>query len=110
MGTVAPAVQPTTTPQATQPTTTPQVQSIPKPLVTQRKLEQYPTYNQQQSSVTIMPIMMGGNQGGGGQQQKPVFIPVGGGGGGTVVLPGPSEGQIVNSLIKSMLLTNLSGT
>jgi murein DD-endopeptidase MepM/ murein hydrolase activator NlpD len=96
--------------QATQPTTTPQVQSIPKPLVTQKKLEQYPTYNQQQSSVTIMPIMMGGNQGGGGQQQKPVFIPVGGGGGGTVVLPGPSEGQIVNSLIKSMLLTNLSGT
>ena len=45
----------------------------------------------------------------GGQQQKPVFIPVGGGGGGgTVILPGPSEGAILNSLWKTMLLTNLS--
>ena len=75
----------------------------------QAQVQQYPTYNQQQSSVTIMPIMMGGGQGGGGQQQKPVFIPVGGGGGGgTVILPGPSEGAILNSLWKTMLLTNLS--
>ena len=56
----------------------------------------------------IMPIMMGG---GGGGQQKPVFIPVGGGGGGwTVIMPGPTEGQVVNSLMKTMLLTNLSAT
>ena len=32
----------------------------------------------------------------------------GGGGGGTVILPGPSEGAILNSLWKTMLLTNLS--
>jgi murein DD-endopeptidase MepM/ murein hydrolase activator NlpD len=82
-------------------------QVVPTP---QQSIQQYPTYNQQQSSVTIMPIMMGGSQGGGGgQQQKPVFIPVGGGGGGgTVILPGPSEGAILNSLWKTMLLTNLS--
>lgn len=76
----------------------------------QQSIQQYPTYNQQQSSVTIMPILMGGGQGGGGgQQQKPVYIPIGGGGGGgTVILPGPSEGAILNSLWKTMLLTNLS--
>ena len=84
----------------------------PSPPPPQAQVQQYPTYNQQQSSVTIMPIMMGGgNQGGGGQQQKPVYIPVGGGGGGgTVILPGPSEGQVVNSLVKTLLLTTLSGS
>lgn len=84
----------------------------PPPPPPQAQVQQYPTYNQQQSSVTIMPIMMGGgNQGGGGQQQKPVYIPVsGGGGGGTVILPGPSEGQVVNSLVKTLLLTTLSGS
>jgi uncharacterized membrane protein len=55
-----------------------------------------------------MPIMMG-SQGGGGQQ-KPMIIPGGGGGGGTVILPGPSEGELVNSLMKTILLTNLSAT
>ncbi len=88
-----------------------QQKTIPPQVVftPQQSIQQYPTYNQQQSSVTIMPIMMGGGQGGGGQQQKPVFIPVGGGGGGgTVILPGPSEGAILNSLWKTMLLTNLS--
>jgi hypothetical protein len=49
--------------------------------------------------------------GGGGGQQKPVFIPVGGGGGGgTVIMPGPDEGQLVNSLMKTILLTNLSAS
>ncbi len=93
MGRVAPTVTPTVAPP-------------------QRSIQQYPTYNQQQSSVTVMPILMGGGQGGGGgQQQKPVYIPVGGGGGGgTVILPGPSEGQVVNSLVKTLLLTTLSGS
>lgn len=90
-----------------QKTVPPQV--VPTP---QRSIQQYPIYNQQQSSVTVMPILMGGGQGGGGgQQQKPVYIPVsGGGGGGTVILPGPSEGQVVNSLVKTLLLTTLSGS
>ncbi len=95
-------------PQNPTPTVTPTVAPTSQP--PQQSIQQYPTYNQQQSSVTIIPIMMGGDQGGGGgQQQKPVFIPVGGGGGGgTVILPGPSEGAILNSLWKTMLLTNLS--
>jgi hypothetical protein len=54
-----------------------------------------------------MPILMG-SQGG---QQKPVVIPVGGGGqGSTIIVPQASEGEIVNSLMKTFLLTNLSAT
>ena len=79
-----------------------------KNLQSTQNIQSYPSYNKAQSSITVMPIMMG-SSGENTQQQKPVFIPVGGGGGGTVVLPGPSEGQLVNSLIKMMLLTNLSG-
>lgn len=73
-----------------------------------QNLQQYPSYNQLQQVTTIIPMMMS-SQGGGGQQ-KPIFIPVGGGGGGTVILPGPDEGQVVNSLMKTMLLTNLSAS
>ena len=73
------------------------------------QMSNYPSYNQSGGGASvIMPIMMGG---GGGGQQRPVFIPVGGGGGGgTVIMPGPTEGQVVNSLMKTMLLTNLSAT
>ena len=71
------------------------------------QMSSYPSYNQPGGASVIMPIMMGGGSGG----QKPVFIPVGGGGGGgTVIMPGPTEGQVVNSLMKTMLLTNLSAT
>jgi murein DD-endopeptidase MepM/ murein hydrolase activator NlpD len=72
------------------------------------QMSSYPSYNQSGGGTSvIMPIMMGG--GGGGQ--RPVYIPVGGGGGGgTVIMPGPTEGQVVNSLMKTMLLTNLSAT
>ena len=90
--------------------TAPQAQVVPAAAPSVPQVQTYPTYNQPQSSVTVMPIMMGGGQGGGGQQ-KPVYIPVGGGGGsGTVILPGPSEGQVVNSLVKTLLLTTLSGS
>lgn len=71
------------------------------------QMVQYPSYNQQVTSTTIMPILMG-SQGG---QQKPVVIPVGGGGrGSTIIVPQASEGEIVNSLMKTFLLTNLSAT
>jgi len=40
-------------------------------------------------------------------QSIPVPIPIGGGGGGVVIVT-PSQGQILNSLWKTMLLTNLS--
>ena len=72
-----------------------------------KNIQYYTAYNQPQSSTTIVPIMMGG--GGGGGKQKPGFIPVGGGGGGgNMIASGPTQGQVVNSLMKTMLLTNLS--
>lgn len=85
-----------------------QVQPTPSQIAQSLMLEQYPTYNQQQSSTTIVPILMST----GGGQQRPQVISVGGGGGGgqTIMLPGPSGGQVLNSLLKTMLLTNLSGT
>lgn len=86
----------------------PMVAAAPMNLpVAPQNIQYYTSYNQQGGASVIMPILMGG---GGGGQQKPVFIPVGGGGGGTVIIPGPTEGQVVNSLMKTMLLTNLSAT
>ena len=105
--------------QATQPTASPQMMQVPQmssmvaaaPMnlpVAPQNIQYYTSYNQPGGGASvIMPIMMGG--GGGGQ--RPVYIPVGGGGGGgTVIMPGPTEGQVVNSLMKTMLLTNLSAT
>jgi murein DD-endopeptidase MepM/ murein hydrolase activator NlpD len=102
-----------------QPAASPQMMQVPQmssmvaaaPMnlpVSPQNIQYYTSYNQPGGGASvIMPIMMGG--GGGGQ--KPVFIPVGGGeGGGTVIMPGPTEGQVVNSLMKTMLLTNLSAT
>lgn len=78
-------------------------QSVPE------QIEQYPDYNLPQSSITLMPIIMGG--GGGGSQQRPMVIAGGGGGGGgTMIMPPTPEGQVLNSLFKTILLTNLSGT
>ena len=70
------------------------------------ELQQYPSYNQQQSSITIMPMLIdSGNSGG---SQRPMVISSGGGGGGTVIMPPTHQGVLLNSLFKSMLLTNLS--
>jgi murein DD-endopeptidase MepM/ murein hydrolase activator NlpD len=111
--------QVTPTPQPT-PAASPQMMQVPQmssmvaaaPMnlpVQPQNIQYYTSYNQPGGGASvIMPIMMGG---GGGGQQRPVFIPVGGGGGGgTVIMPGPTEGQVVNSLMKTMLLTNLSAT
>lgn len=90
--------------------TAPMVTAAPMNLpVSPQNIQYYTSYNQPGGGASvIMPILMG--NGGGGVQQKPVFIPVGNGGGGTVIIPGPTEGQVVNSLMKTMLLTNLSAT
>ena len=114
------ATQATQQQQATQVAASPQMMQVPQmssmvaaaPMnlpVAPQNIQYYTSYNQSGGGASvIMPIMMGG---GGGGQQKPVFIPVGGGGGGgTVIMPGPTEGQVVNSLMKTMLLTNLSAT
>jgi hypothetical protein len=76
-------------------------QSVPE------QIQQYPDYNLPQSSITLMPILIGG---GGGSQQRPMVIAGGGGGGGTTIMPPIPEGQVLNSLFKTILLTNLSGT
>ena len=72
-----------------------------------QQLEQYPSYNTAQNSVTFIPMMMGGPSG--GSQQRPMVISSGGGGGTTIMPPVP-QGQVLNSLFNTMLLTNLSGT
>jgi hypothetical protein len=82
---------------------------VPVPSIQQRvpeQIERYPDYNLPQSSITLMPILMGG----GGSQQRPIVIAGEGGGGGTTIMPPIPEGQVLNSLFKTILLTNLSGT
>lgn len=68
-------------------------------------IQYYPSYDRGQSVATIMPILIGNNS----PNQRPVVIS-GGSGGEVVVIPPPSEGEIVNNLMKTMLLTNLSGS
>jgi len=84
-----------------------QIQSVSQQPVQPQQLQQYPSYNMSQNSVTIVPMMMGG---GGGSQQRPMVISSGGGGGGTTIMPPVPQDQVLNSLFKTMLLTNLSGT
>jgi len=68
-----------------------------------QQIQQYPTYNLPQSSITLIPISQGGNN------QTPMVISSPGGTE-TIVLPGPTEGQVLNSLMKNILLTSLSAT
>ena len=75
-------------------------------MIIPQMIEQYPDYNMPQSSITLMPIMTPG----GGQQQRPIVISGGGGGSKTVIMPPVPEGHLLNSLFKTMLLTNLSST
>jgi len=84
-----------------------QVQGISQQSVAPQSLQQYPSYNTPQNSVMIVPMMMGG---GGGSQQRPMVVSSGGKGGGTTIMPPVPEGQVLNSLFKTMLLTNLSGS
>jgi hypothetical protein len=84
---------------------------IPVPSMQQvipRQIEQYPEYNQPQtSSITLMPMILSSGE----SSQKPMVISSGGGGGGnTIIMPPPPQGVLLNSLFKTMLLTNLSAT
>ena len=84
---------------------------VPVPSMQQnvpQQIEQYPDYNLPQSSVTLMPIYIGG---GSQPQQRPIVVAGGGGGGGgATIMPPVPVGQVLNSLFKTILLTNLSGT
>jgi murein DD-endopeptidase MepM/ murein hydrolase activator NlpD len=89
-----------------------QVQSVPQQNTAAQQIESYPSYNQPQTSQSvIMPIVMGGggsaqvpSSGGGGS--------VGSGGGGNqppMIIPA-SQGKMLNSLFSTILLTSLSST
>lgn len=85
----------------------PQIIAVSQQPVVPQQLQQYPSYIMGQNTTTLIPII----QGSGGNQ--PMVISSGGGSGGggqTVVMSGPSEGQLLNSLMKNILLTSLSAT
>lgn len=84
-----------------------QVEATSQQPVLPQQIQQYPDYNLPQSSVTLIPIMMGSP--GSGSQQRPVII-AGSSGGGMTIMPPTPEGQVLNSLFKTILLTNLSST
>lgn len=79
-----------------------QVQSVPQQATTPQQVQQYPSYATVQQSVVLMPISQG--------QQVPVVISSGSGGSQTVVMPSTPQSAVLNNLMKTMLLTNLSGT
>lgn len=68
-----------------------------------QQVQQYPSYNTERETITFIPMAQGSNN-------SPMIISTGAGGGETIFLPGPSESQVLNSLFKTMLLTNLSST
>lgn len=79
----------------------------PAPSLKPPDVNTYPSYNKPgQSSVVLMPIALPSS----GGKSTPVVISGGGGGSQIISLPGPSPSEVVNSLMKTMLLTNLSGS
>ena len=89
----------------------PQMSSMVAPAAPSQvpQIAQYPSYSQSQYYIIDRPSVIA--MGGGGGSSQPVYIPSGGGDEGrTITLPGPSEGEVVNSLIKTLLLTNLSAS
>ena len=70
-----------------------------------QQVSQYPSYNIEKNTLTIMPIIYG--QGG---QQRPVVISGGGGGQQMMIPPTPPQGYLLNNVVKTMLLTNLAST
>lgn len=86
----------------------PKVEPVPQQQSPSQKIEQYPSYNTQQSQVMVIPVSQDPVVVGGGQ--RPVVINSGGGGGGTIVMPPPNPSVVLNSLFKTALLTTLSST
>lgn len=101
-------ILPEASPQASIPTIQPLPQNIMMPPPKQEpQIQIYPSYSQGQSYIIDRPMIVASS--GGGSSRKPIVIPSGSGGGdSSPIILGPSEGQVVNSLVKSILLTNLS--
>lgn len=103
MGRVAPAAPPQTVPQVS----ASQVQSVPQQTTSSQQMQQvqqYPTYNLQTNKTVVLPIVQGSGK------QTPRIISSPSSGQQTVVMPGPSENQVLNSLFKTILLTQLSSS
>lgn len=84
-----------------------QIQSVPQQTTTPQQMkpvQQYPTYNLQQNKTVVLPIVQGSGK------QTPRVISSPSSGQKTVLMPGPSELQVLNSLYKTMLLTQLSSS
>ena len=79
-------------------------QSRTQPQATQ-KIQQYPSYNAPRETITIMPIITPP-----GAQQRPMIISAGGGKQVSIPAGNSSKGEVLNNVVKSMLLTNLSGS
>ncbi len=70
----------------------------------------YPSYdNNIQDTVTIIPFIANSQQSQSPKKQGIIPIPINQSSG-EVFIPPPSEGEIVNSLVKTLLLTNLSSS
>jgi len=84
-----------------------QVQSVPQQSTAPQQMkpvQQYPNYNLQQNKTVVLPIVQGNGK------QAPRVISSPSSGQKTVLMPGPSELQVLNSLYKTMLLTQLSSS
>jgi murein DD-endopeptidase MepM/ murein hydrolase activator NlpD len=93
-----------------------QIQPLPQnitasPLRQPPKIQTYPSYSQEQSYIMERQTIISTGVVGGGSQ-KPIVVPMGasGSGGDSIVISPQAGAQVLNSLMKSILLTNLSST
>lgn len=70
-----------------------------------QQVSQYPSYNMTRNNVTLIPIIQGQ-----GSQQRPMVISSGNGGQQMMLPSGPSKGAMLNNVVKTLMLTNLSGS
>lgn len=70
-----------------------------------QQLSQYPSYDVGNNNVVLVPIIQGQ-----GSQQRPMVISSGNNGQQMVIPTGPSRGSMLNNVVKTLLLTNLSGS
>lgn len=81
------------------------VKGIPRQSSTiPKQVNEYPSYDSQTTNTIILPMMSQGNQ------QRPMVISADNGSQQMAIPNGPSQGTMLNNLVKSLLLTNLSGS
>lgn len=73
--------------------------------VVPQQLSQYPSYDMGTNKVVLIPIIPGQSN-----SQRPMVISSGSGGQQMVIPTGPSKGSMLNNVVKTLMLTNLSGS